>query len=163
MNYKRIPIESHHSEQELLNLEKSTRDMVLRERIHAIRLLHYSDYSKKELVKIFGRCRTKLLSWSHQYNEAGIDGLISKPKKSGRYGFFEEIGLERIRKRLELPPDDGGLWTTKKLKVWLEQQLGRRLSKHYGWHMMKRLEFTLQVPRPGNPKADLEAQASFKK
>ena len=45
----------------------------------------------------------------------------------------------------------------------MSAHLGRSISEQRGWEWMRRLGFTPQRPRPRETRADLAAQAAFKK
>jgi transposase len=64
--------------------------------------------------------------------------------------------------RSEAP--DGGLWTAPKVAAWIEERTGRAVHETTAWRAMRRLGFTLQVPRPRHRRAASEReQARFKK
>ena len=159
----RFSFNNHDSESDLLELERHGRSSVLGERIRAIRLLRFSKYKKREICEILGRSRTTLLYWAHRYNEAGIYGLADRPNPGGRTPLCDIVGREKLLTLLESPPPDGGLWTGPKLRTWLESELGEKVGETQGWRTLKRLGFTLQVPKPRNTKSDLAKQAAFKK
>jgi transposase len=73
--------------------------------------------------------------------------------------------LERLLLRLVDPPDDGGVWTSKKVAAWLAGQLGLvSVGVQRDWEALRAVGWSVQKPRPKNPKAATpeEAQA-FKK
>ena len=84
----------------------------------------------------------------------GSDATVLKPEL-----------LERLRVRLEEPPPDGGRWTSGKVARWMAGKLGlERLAPQRGWEALKALGWSIQKPRPRNPKAASEAeQDGFKK
>jgi transposase len=72
--------------------------------------------------------------------------------------------LARLPERLATPPSDGGLWTGPKVAAWMARRLGRKVWPQRGWDYLKRLEHSLQVPRPKHAKAaSAEEQEAFKK
>lgn len=159
----RLSIVMHHSESELLRFEKSGRNERVKERIRAIRLLGFSSLRKKEIVKILGRSRTTLLGWSHRYNSKGVEGLQDQVNRGGRKPICSLICQKKIESVLSKPPPDGGLWNGPKLRLWMEQELDVKLGKAQGWKTLRRLGYTIQVPKPANTKANKKLQASFKK
>ncbi|MFL6284255.1 MAG: winged helix-turn-helix domain-containing protein [Pyrinomonadaceae bacterium] len=59
---------------------------------------------------------------------------------------------------------DGGLWTAPKVARWIEERTGRSIHETTAWRAMRRLGFTLQVPRPRHVRSASEReQARFKK
>ena len=74
---------------------------------------------------------------------------------------------EELRRALEQPPPDGGLWSSRKVARLIEERAGRRGVRaqraQRGWEYLKRLGHTPQVPRPSQAEADVEEQEAFKK
>jgi transposase len=65
---------------------------------------------------------------------------------------------------LRAPAPDGGLWTAPKVAAWVGGRTGRSVHETTAWRAMRRLGFTLQVPRPRHARAAGEReQARFKK
>jgi transposase len=73
--------------------------------------------------------------------------------------------LERLRGRLDTPPPDGGRWTSGKVARWMAAELGlEKLAPQRGWEALKAIGWSIQKPRPRNPKAASQAeQEEFKK
>jgi transposase len=76
-----------------------------------------------------------------------------------------DADLEALRQRLATPPDDGGLWTSRKVADWIADRLGlEHVHTPRGWEALKKLNWSIQAPRPHNPKAATpEEEAAFKK
>ncbi len=68
---------------------------------------------------------------------------------------------------LKEPPPDGGMWNSRKVAEWIEQNTGRErrpVRAQRGWEYLKKLDDrSLKVPRPRHRKADPEEQEAFKK
>ncbi len=65
---------------------------------------------------------------------------------------------------LKRPPQDGGMWNSRKVAEWIEQKTGRRgLRAQRGWEYLRKLGHTPQLPRPANAEADTQEQEAFKK
>jgi transposase len=59
---------------------------------------------------------------------------------------------------------DGGLWTAPKVAAWIAERTGHSVHETTAWRYIRRLGFTLQVPRPRHRRrATLEEQDGFKK
>jgi hypothetical protein len=56
---------------------------------------------------------------------------------------------------------DGGVWSGRKVALWITGRIGRTVSPQRGVEDLRRLDVTRQVP--ANPKASLSEQARFKK
>lgn len=73
--------------------------------------------------------------------------------------------LERLRVRLADPPPEGGVWTAGKVARWMARELGlASLASQRGWEALRAIDWSIQKPRPRNPKAATpEEQDAFKK
>jgi len=102
-----------------------------------------------------------------RYNVFGPDSLGDRRRGNGSEpGVLKPDLLERLRQRLPEPPPGGGRWTCKKVARWMADQLGlEKLSPTRGWEALKALGWSIQRPRPRNPKAatPLEQEAFKKK
>ncbi|HEY0170080.1 MAG TPA: winged helix-turn-helix domain-containing protein, partial [Pyrinomonadaceae bacterium] len=73
------------------------------------------------------------------------------------------LGRE-LDKALRSEAPDGGLWTGPKVAAWITERSGRAVHVTTGWRTLKRLGFSLQMPRPANRRRASEAeQTEFKK
>jgi transposase len=62
--------------------------------------------------------------------------------------------LQRLRVRLNEPPPDGGVWTSGKVARWMAGELGlEKVAAQRGWEALKAINWSIQKPRPRNPKA----------
>ncbi len=160
---KYFEFKHHHSEEELLAFEKKEKNLKVKERIRTIRVMIFSGYQKKFICEMAGRGRTTILRWCHLYNDNGVLGLRNTGNKGGRAAICEDIGKEILEDVLSKPPEDGGLWTGPKLTKWMSAYLGYPVGKTQGWRTLRRLGYSIQVPKPANTQADKERQADFKK
>jgi transposase len=73
--------------------------------------------------------------------------------------------LQRLRVRLDEPPLAGGVWTSGKVANWMAAELGlEKVAVQRGWEALKAIGWSIQKPRPRNPKAATAAdQEAFKK
>jgi transposase len=71
---------------------------------------------------------------------------------------------EALVKTLEKDAPGLGLWTGPKVATWISQKTKQKVSDVTGWQYLRRLGYSLQVPRPQHRKAATpEEQATFKK
>ncbi|WP_084046386.1 helix-turn-helix domain-containing protein [Deinococcus hopiensis] len=54
---------------------------------------------------------------------------------------------EALFQALQKPPERGGLWTSKKVKIHIQEHFGIEVTEMCAWGHLKRLGFTVQVPR----------------
>lgn len=101
-----------------------------------------------------------------RYNAEGPDSLGDLRRGNGAAATILKPGLlDKLRLRLKEPPNDGGVWTSAKVAAWLAQELGlEQVCTQRGWEALKALNWSIQRPRPKNPKsASPEEEAAFKK
>src|SRR6478672_7936172 len=101
-----------------------------------------------------------------RYNAEGVPALGDLRRHNGRApSVLKPDLLEQLRMRLADPPPDGGLWTSRKVGQWLAGELGlETVSAQRGWEALDRINWSIQKPRPRNPKAATpEQEAEFKK
>ena len=73
--------------------------------------------------------------------------------------------LAMLRERLKTSPDNGGVWTSKKVAAVIATELGlAKVAEQRGWEALRALGWTIQRPRPRHARAaGPEEQAEFKK
>lgn len=101
-----------------------------------------------------------------RYNARGPSALGDQRRHNGRAPtILKPALLARLRRRLERPPPDGGLWTGPKVAVWMAGALGlEKVAPQRGWEALRAIGWTIQVPRPRHPQtATPEEQEAFKK
>ena len=101
-----------------------------------------------------------------RYNAEGPEKLGDLRRNNGSAASIltPEV-LDALRLRLETAPDDGGLWTSRKVAAFIAQKLGlEKVSTQRGWEALKACEMSLQKPRPKNPRSATPEEAdAFKK
>ena len=101
-----------------------------------------------------------------RYNAFGPASLGDRRRGNGaRPTLLTPEMLGKLRERVKTPPDDGGVWTAKKVAAFMAAELGLvRVAEQRGWEALRAIEYTLQRPRPRHARAaGPEEQATFKK
>jgi transposase len=101
-----------------------------------------------------------------RYNAEGPDALGDLRRRNGASAtILKPELLDKLRQRLGEPPPDGGLWSSRKVANWMAGELGlAAVAPQRGWEALKAIGFSIQTPRPKNPKsATPEEAAAFKK
>jgi transposase len=101
-----------------------------------------------------------------RYNAEGPDSLGDLRRRNGTSAtILKPELLDKLRVRLKEPPSDGGKWTSPKIAAWMAKELGlEKVCPQRGWEALKALGWSIQAPRPKNPKsATPEEKAAFKK
>jgi transposase len=118
--------------------------------------------SRSTLCEQFGRTDRMVRLWIHQYNQGGIDALITK----GRPGGPRKVKLQRVRDLLvpvlEDPSQAGQVhWTGVKLHGYLKEQLQVQLGYSTTLRWLHELNFHLRVPQPWPEKQNEADRAAF--
>ena len=100
-----------------------------------------------------------------RYNALGPEALGDQRRRNGRAAsLLTEDVLAALAERVRTPPETGGLWSGPKVAAWMARYLGlARVHPQRGWEALKRIEWSLQAPRPRHPRAATpEQRAAFK-
>lgn len=112
-----------------------------------------------------GRASSWITTLARRYNRDGAAAIARQrsttPSHRAKVG--HKLGKE-LDKALRTPAPDGGLWTAPKVSAWITEKSGQEVHPVTAWRAMRRLGFSLQVPRPANKRrASPAEQAEFKK
>lgn len=103
-----------------------------------------------------------------RYNNTGEEGIKNQKNKKrkqsgGRKSLLTKQQLEKLKKELELKPDDGGVWTGTKVARWIEKETEKeKVWNQRGWDYLKKFRYSWQNPRPEHGKGDKLEQEIFK-
>jgi transposase len=101
-----------------------------------------------------------------RYNAEGPEALGDLRRRNGAPPtILKPKLLAKLRGRLGEPPPDGGLWSSRKVANWMAGELNlTSVAPQRGWEALKAIGWSIQKPRPKNPKsATPEEAAAFKK
>lgn len=101
-----------------------------------------------------------------RYNRFGPSSLGDRRRRNGaKPTILAPSVLAMLRERLKRPPDDGGVWTSRKVAAVIASELGlATVAEQRGWEALRVIGWTIQRPRPRHARAaEPEAQAEFKK
>ena len=90
-----------------------------------------------------------------RYNASGPEARGDQRRHNGRTASLltPEL-LAALAERLKRPPEDGGLWSGPKVAAWMARHLGlAKVHPQRGWEALKRLEWSVQAPRPRHPRS----------
>jgi transposase len=90
-----------------------------------------------------------------RYNTFGPEALGDQRRRNGRTAsLLTPDLLAALAERLREPPEDGGLWSGPKVAAWMARHRGlAKVHPQRGWEALKRLEWSVQTPRPRHPRA----------
>jgi transposase len=161
---KRLHLEKHFSTQELEDRYRQTRDPVERTHYQIVWLLSQGKLTR-EVADATGYSPEWIREVSRRYNEGAAEGLGDRRHRNpGAVPLLSPEQQEELAEALSEPPEDGGLWNSRKVALWIEKKTARQgVRAQRGWEYLRRLGYTPQVPRPSNAGADPEEQEAFKK
>jgi transposase len=155
----------HLSVAELEERYEACEDVTSSRHFQAIFLLA-KGHSTREVAEITSFGQRWIEQLLERYNEFGPAALGDlRRDNSGVATVLTPELLRRLRVRLEEAPPDGGRWTSGKVARWMADELRlTRLAPQRGWEALKAIGWSIQKPRPRNPKAaSAEEQEAFKK
>lgn len=161
---KRIELELHLTTEELKKRYQTCPKLQEKVRWRALYLISNGMVAAEAAQKV-GRVSSWMTNLARRYNAAGAPAVTRQKigKVSHLASLNEELG-EELRKALDGPAPDQGLWTGVKVAQWIAARTGQEVHRVTGWRTLERLGYSLQVPRPQNrQRASAEEQAEFKK
>ena len=119
--------------------------------------------SLKETGEACGLSQGWLSKFARRYNKHGpkamADGHREHP--GGPKPLLDEHEQEELLLALKRPvPAElgGGLWSGRKVALWIKEKTGRETYPQQGWVYLKRLGFRLKAPRPRHSRAASEEE-----
>jgi transposase len=164
MSKKRVEWVKHVSLEELEEGYRQSSDGI--ERSHWQIVWLYGRYKNADKVaEQVGYSAVWVREIVKRYNQLGIEGLKDlRHGNPGQEPILNQAQEEALVKTLEKDAPGLGLWTGPKVATWISQKTKQKVSDVTGWQYLKRLGYSLQVPRPQHRKAATpEEQATFKK
>lgn len=161
---RRIELKPHLTTQELRARYHSCQKPQEKARWHALYLISKGMIAA-DAARRTGRASSWITSLTRRYNRDGAASVARKQstKPSHRAKVDQKLSKE-LNTALRMPAPDGGLWTAPKVAAWITEKSGHEIHQTTAWRAMRRLGFSLQVPRPANKRrASPEEQAEFKK
>ncbi|HZH30372.1 MAG TPA: winged helix-turn-helix domain-containing protein [Pyrinomonadaceae bacterium] len=160
---RRIELNPHLTTEELRQRYRSCQKPQEKVRWHALYLISKGVVAA-DAARRMGRSSSWITSLTRRYNrDTKAVARKQSTRPSHRAKVDAKLGKE-LDKALRCVAPDGGLWTAPKVAAWIAEKSGREVHQTTAWRAMRRLGFSLQVPRPANKRrASIEAQAEFKK
>jgi transposase len=161
---RHIELQPHLSTAELYERYRACRQPNEKTRWRALYLISRGTLAA-EAARRVGRTSGWVTHLTQRYNERGAEAVPDQrgETKPGPRPRVEAVAAE-LDAALRSEAPDGGLWTAPKVAAWIEQRTGEPMHETTAWRAMRRLGFTLQVPRPRHARSASEReQARFKK
>jgi transposase len=160
-----VHVSDHLSGAELQAGWRGSKDATLARHYQVIWLL-VEGRSCAEVARLTGFVRRWVEELLARYNRFGPSSLGDRRRRNGAKPriLTPEI-LAMVRERVKCPPDDGGVWTSKKVAAVIAAALGvDRVAEQRGWEALHAIDWTIQRPRPQHAEAATpEEQGAFKK
>ncbi len=163
-----LVITPHLSPNELEHLYKTCQNPRNKTRWHLIWLMARPEKPLRvtEAALAVGFCERWARLLVGRYNKGGADELIDQRKNNrGNAPALNAQQQEKLKTTLtQERPSDGGLWTSPKVAQWIEKETGKPITPQGAWLWLRKIAFTLHVPRPCHTQAaPSEEQDAFKK
>jgi transposase len=164
---KTIKLEPHLGSEELENRYRKAKDPVERSHYQIVWLISEGK-TTRQVMEATGYSRGWIQQLARRYNAYGPGSLGDRRHQNP--GASERALLDQDQRRelaevLRKPPEDGGMWNSRKVGEWIEAKMGKAVSnkKQRGWEYLRKLGHTPKAPRPRHAKADEREQEAFKK
>jgi len=119
-----------------------------------------------EVARLTGFVRRWVEQLLVRYNTFGPSSLGDRRRGNGAQPriLTPEV-LAMLRERVRRAPDDGGVWTARKVAAVIAAALGlAEVAEQRGWEALRAIGWTIQRPRPSHAQAATpEEREAFKK
>ncbi len=160
-----ITLKPHLSTEELYLHYRACQCPQEKVRWRALYLISRGEQANRAARRV-GRTSGWITQLACRYNERGPIAVPNQKgdQRAGSKPHLDTKAAQALDMALRAAAPDGGLWTAPKVAAWIAERTGQMVHETTAWRYMRRLGFTLQVPRPHHRRrATLEEQAGFKK
>lgn len=163
MPTKRLELAGHLSIEELKERMKSSKDPQQTRRWQVLWHLRQGK-STAEAAEACGFSTRWVQKLAGRFNKEGAQA-VSRAKRSHGGGYQPLLTPDQqqeLSEALLMPvPEElgGGLWSGRKVALWIKKKTGRETWPQQGCSYLHRLGFSLKVPRPRHPRAVSEEEA----
>jgi transposase len=160
-----ITLKPHLSTEDLYRHYRACQRPQEKVRWRALYLISQGEQANRAARRV-GRTSGWITQLARRYNERGAEAVPNRQGdvRCGSKPHLDTTAAELLDQALRSTAPDGGLWTAPKVAAWIAERTGQTVHETTAWRYMRRLGFTLQVPRPRHRRrATLEEQADFKK
>jgi transposase len=164
MTRPRLQLANHASLEELEQGYRQAKDPIQRSHWHIIWLFHqYQDAYK--VAELTAYCADWVRKLVRRYNQDGTKALEDlRHRNRGNPRLLSAQQQEALEKALLEKAEGKSLWTGQEVARWVQASTGVKISRITGWSYLKRMDYSLQVPRPQHLKAASKTkQEDFKK
>jgi transposase len=154
-----------HTSGELRVISSKCRDGAQVRRLLALAMV-LDGHPRSEAASSNGMDRQTLRDWVHRYNEAGVEGLKTRPSP-GRTPFLTKQQMAELYELVvngpDLATDKVVRWRCVDLLTVVKHRFSVEVHESTIGKWLHELGLTRLQPRPVHPKKDPEAEVAFKK
>ena len=159
----KLELKVQHGVKELKAAYRSSTDAVERRRIQAVWLLAEGK-SRAEVRAVTAYAVSSLVIIIERYNRAGLGGLKDKRHNNpGLAPLLSEAEQKVLYEALQKPPEEGGVWSGKKVAAWMARQLGKPVHVQRGCEYLELSDSVCRVRDPGTAKLMEQRKKTSKK
>ena len=157
---RRLPVVPHLSPKQITNKYRACRDSEEKIRWQVIRLYTRPGEvrSSTQIAEMVGLSDVWVRALLKRWNNDGPAGLHDGRRGNGKKPLLNGVRRAALTAALHGTAPDGGLWTGPKVARYVQDRWGITVNPATGWKWLKRLGFSLQVPRPSHPHSATPAQ-----
>lgn len=160
---KKLTLENHLDKKQLRRKYLSCQHSQEKMRWQALCLVAEGGVANQVAEKL-GRSSGWMSETVRRYNEGGAAGVKNKSKNQASKTLTPEQFKELEGEIESGKTGEQRLWSGSQIGRWVSEKTGREIHKTTAWRMLRRMEFTQQMPRPQhNRRASEGEQAEFKK
>jgi transposase len=106
-----------------------------------------------EIKAVTSFSRTTISTLIRAYNASGPAVVVDKRRWNKSAPALNAEQQEQLFQVLQRPPEAGGLWTSQKVQAYVNEQWTVEMTSVCAWGYLRKLGFTVQVPRPTHVQA----------
>ena len=106
-----------------------------------------------ELIEVTGFSISTISALIRRYNIEGLDAALDRRQFNGAAPALNESQQEALFLAVRDTPAESGLWTSPKVRRYIAENFNIEVTDVCAWGYLRRLGFSVQMPRPKNTKA----------
>ncbi len=106
-----------------------------------------------EIKAVTSFSRTTMSTLIRAYNAGGPAVVVDKRRWNTSAPALNVEQQEALFGALQKPPETGGFWTSQKVQAYVHEQFNVEMTSVCAWGYLRKLGFTVQVPRPTHVQA----------
>lgn len=164
MTRPRLKLANHTTLEDLEKGYRQAQDPIERSHWQIIWLFH-QHHDAYTVASMTAYCADWIRKLVGRYNEFGLEALKDLRHQNPGNTRILTLEQEQALEQALLEKTKGkSLWTGREVAKWIEAITGRKTSVVTGWTYLKRLDYSLQTPRPKHLKSASETEReAFKK